>query len=103
MSKPTKPVHALLLVMSLVFTITACAYGMMAVRTMHPDHAVMGADDNRVLTRTLDRYGAQVLLGELFVLAVLVAAAIGIEMCKKRHAPKSGESNDKDVHWGARR
>jgi hypothetical protein len=89
--------------MSLVFTITACAYGMMTVRAMHPDQAVMDADDNHVLTRILDRYGAQVLLGELAVLAVLVAAAIGMEVCKQRHSLKSGESNVKDVHSGARR
>jgi hypothetical protein len=96
-------VHAFLLVMSLVFTITACAYGMMAVRTMHPDRALMGADEHHVLTRTLDRYGAQLLLGELFVLAILVAAAFGMEMCKRGHSPKNGESDDKNVQSGARR
>ena len=83
-SKNPNPFHALLVVVSVVFTLSACAYGVMAVRNMNPGQQTPGPGDGHLLIEMLDRYGAYILLIELAVLAIVVAAAIGTEAYRKR-------------------
>ncbi len=83
-SRTSNPFHALLVVVSVVFTLSACAYGVMAVRSMNPGQQALSPDRGHLLIQGLERYGTTILLIELAVLAVLVAAAIATEAYRKR-------------------
>lgn len=68
-----------LVLAGLVFTLTASAYAVMAVRQLDADHVSREAEPSPRLIELLDRYGARLMLAELAVLAALVAAAIGTD------------------------
>ena len=87
-SRTSNPFHALLVVVSVVFTLSACAYGVMAVRNMNPGQQAPSPDRGHLLIEVLERYGTTILLIELAVLAVVVAAAIGTEAYRKRRIGK---------------
>ncbi len=76
--KPLNPFFPLLLVVGVVFAITACAYGVMTVNLLSPAQ-VMGEAPERGLVAFLDHHGVTLLLSELGVLAVFTFAAIGTD------------------------
>ncbi len=69
------PFYPLLVAVSVVFVITACAYGVMTVRALAPG----GADGNHPLLAFLDRNGMLLLLTEVAVLAVVSFLAMGTD------------------------
>lgn len=69
--KPFNPFYAALVVVGVVFAITACAYGVMTVRLLDPRLADEGG-----LVGLMNQHGLKMLVGELGVLAVLTVAAI---------------------------
>lgn len=85
--KRVNPFYILLVLAGIVFAVTACAYGVMAVKQMHatdiqftraaaePQGHARDAD----FVQFMDDYGARLMLGELAVLAVTSAAAIGTD------------------------
>ena len=75
MFKPkTNPFYVVLVIVGVVFAITACAYGVMTVIKLKPQ----GADDHPLI-KLMDERGASIMLVELALLAVLTFAAIGTE------------------------
>jgi uncharacterized membrane protein len=79
--KPINPFYSVLVVVGVVFAITACAYGVMTVRGLDPRNA-----DESGLIGFLDDYGIWVLVGELVVLGLLTVAAIGTDEFWTRRA-----------------
>ena len=79
--KSINPFYSVLVVVGVVFAITACAYGVMTVRGLDPRNADEGG-----LIGFLDDYGIWVLIGELGVLGLLTVAAIGTDGYWTRHA-----------------
>ena len=72
------PFYAVLLLLGIVFFITATAYGVMAFRAVAP-HPRLDDQQNHPLLRFLDIYGMQLLLGEVALLAAATFAAIGTD------------------------
>lgn len=69
------PFYALLVVVGVLFVLTACAY---LVMTLHEREPRIGAPAHR-LVELLDRYGLVALLVELGLLAVATVAAIATD------------------------
>jgi uncharacterized membrane protein len=74
-SRPINPFYPLLVVVSVIFVVTACAYGMMALRAISP----ATADDRHPLLEFLDRRGMWLLLVEVAVLAAVSFLAMGTD------------------------
>jgi len=70
----TNPFYAVLLVVGVVFAITACAYCVMTVRGLDP-HSV----DEEGLMGLMRQHGLTIMVGELAALGVLTFAAIGTD------------------------
>ena len=86
--KPINPFYPLLVVAGTAFCITACAYGLMAMRSLRPHHAGSAAKAGTAqvepqgphpLMTFLERNGTNLLLGELALLAVFSFAAMGTD------------------------
>jgi hypothetical protein len=72
----SNPFYLLLLVAGLIFTITACAYGVMTVRGLRQ---AAGSGTSESLMDWLDEYGLWLMLGELAGLAVCCLLAIATD------------------------
>ena len=72
--KSTNPFYGLLVVVGIVFTVTACAYGVMTVRGLKPDEAAeasgAGAESSDLMT-FLDRHGVYSWDGHSYALPVV--------------------------------
>ena len=90
--KTVNPFYPVLLVVGLVFAVTACAYGVMAVNLLSPAQ-VMGDRPDSGLLAFLDQHGMTLLLSELGVLAVVTFAAIGTDDYWTRRAAVASESD----------
>jgi hypothetical protein len=77
--KPFNPFYAILVVVGVAFVVTACAYGVLTVKMIHP----AGAEEVRTATGGLlplvHRFGVTALLVELGMLTLLTVAAIGTD------------------------
>jgi len=74
--KATNPFYILLMLVGVIFALTACAYGVMAVKMLKPAPETLDATAPLTLVTFLDRHGFRVLMAELGVLAVATFAAI---------------------------
>ena len=81
--QPVNPFYSALVVVGVLFAITACAYGVMTVRGLEPQNAEEGG-----LVGFLDNYGVWVMAAELLVLGTLTVAAIGTDEYWPRRLPK---------------
>ncbi|WP_425614685.1 hypothetical protein NA78x_004559 [Anatilimnocola sp. NA78] len=72
--KIINPFYAALMVVGLMFAVTACAYTVMSFRKLDP----MLPDDPG-LTSFMEHHGLKIMVGQLAVLAVLTFAAIGTD------------------------
>jgi len=86
--QPVNPFYSALVVVGVLFAITACAYGVMTVRGLEPRNADEGG-----LIGFLDAYGVWVMLAELLVLGILTVAAIGTDEYWTRRLPKDNAPN----------
>jgi hypothetical protein len=86
--KPINPFYPLLVVAGTAFCITACAYGLMAMRSLRPHQAGPAAKAGAAqveprgphpLMTFLERHGTSLLLSELGLLAVFSFAAMGTD------------------------
>lgn len=86
----TNPFYAVLLVMGLVFVVTACAYGVMMVQTLQ-----QGGPPPSAMVTWLEANGTWLLAGETVILAVLTFGAIGTDgyWTQKSDEPNSEEQN----------
>ncbi len=65
--EPVNPFYVLLVLLGIVFLVTACAYGVMAYRAISP--ALARQNDGHPLTEFLDKHGMLLLAVELALLA----------------------------------
>jgi hypothetical protein len=80
MAKPKEPVnpfYVLLVLVGIVFLVTACAYGVMAYRAITP--APGGRSAPHPLTEFLDKRGIEVMGWELGALAVMTFGAMWLD------------------------
>lgn len=72
--KFVNPFYVLVVIAGFVFTVTACAYGVMTVRGLRPELSADGSGEG--LMTYLDQHGFRLMLIELGVLAVCSVAAM---------------------------
>jgi predicted outer membrane lipoprotein len=72
--KPVNPFYFALVLVGVLFALSACAFGVMTVRGLEPANS-----DEAGLMGFLDQYGLWLLVGELALLALLTVAAIGTD------------------------
>jgi hypothetical protein len=89
--KAFNPFYPLLVAAGLAFSITACAYGVMTVKMLHPAGAEEVRQADVGLLPFLDRHGMTLLLSELGALAVLTFAAIGTDDFWTRRADEGDQ------------
>ncbi|HTU26503.1 MAG TPA: hypothetical protein VMF30_13945 [Pirellulales bacterium] len=76
MKRPTNPFYPLLVVVSVAFVVTACAYGVMALRAISA-RAITA--ERHPLMEFLDRRGMVLLMAEVAVLAAMSFLAMGTD------------------------
>lgn len=87
----TNPFYILLMVVGVVFALTASAYFVMALRMKAPDAAALDEAAPLNLVTFLDRHGIKLMLWELGALAVATFAAIGSDNFWIRRAKARAE------------
>jgi hypothetical protein len=97
--EPINPFYVLLVVLGIVFFITACAYGTMAYRAISPDKAEQSSHE---LMAFLDRNGMQLMGGELALLAACTFGAMWLDQFRSRRQ-KPASSSPFDPENGAER
>jgi hypothetical protein len=90
--KPINPFYSALVVVGVVFALTASAYGVMTVRGLDPHRAGEAG-----LVGVMERHGLTLLMVELAILAVLTFAAIGTDEFWQRRfdAAQKGQPPDR--------
>ncbi|MGE0609746.1 MAG: hypothetical protein AB7O62_21830 [Pirellulales bacterium] len=89
---PPNPFYVLLVIVGIAFSMTACAYGVMAVRAVKAGTAVEVSPDNRLI-QFLDQHGAKLMAGEIAALAVATVAAMVSDGWWARRSEKSADSS----------
>jgi ketol-acid reductoisomerase len=89
-SKLANPFYPLLVIVGVVFCITACAYGVMTVKGLQPDAARQAATESgQQMMQWLDVNGFKLMMIELSLLAVTTVSAIATdEFGERRQRPK---------------
>jgi hypothetical protein len=88
--KPVNPFYVLLVVVGAAFAVTACAYGVTAMRALRPSRTAADAPpQSSSLTEFMDEHGEQLLVGELLLLAVATVGAISTDGYWMRRGPTS--------------
>jgi hypothetical protein len=92
--KPTNPFYMALLPVGVLFVITACAFGVMMVQDLSPQHGQRAG-----MSRLMADHGLAILSVELLVLGVLTVAAISTDdfwtrRFERRHGTNHGGPND---------
>jgi hypothetical protein len=78
--KPFNPFYVLLVIAGAAFAVTACAYGITAMRALRPNRAVAESPpQSAALTEFIDKHGNRLLVGELVVLAIATVGAISTD------------------------
>ena len=87
--EPINPFYLLLVVLGIVFFITACAYGTMAYRAISPDKAEPSSHE---LMAFLDRNGMQLMGLELALLAACTFGAMWLDQFRARRQKPASPS-----------
>jgi hypothetical protein len=100
---PGNPFYSVLVIVGIVFLLTACSYFMMTLqgreasygRGLQPGDKMAGNGgspaDNAAFSDFMDRYGFTLLMAELGVLAAVTFAAIGTDEYWMRRARTQGD------------
>jgi hypothetical protein len=96
--KPINPFYVLLVVVGAAFAITACAYGVTAMRALRPNRALAQAPPPQSsLVKLMDEHGERLLVGELLLLAVCTVGAISTDGYWSRRGNPPSKPTDPDV------
>jgi hypothetical protein len=107
--QPFNPFYALLVIVGVTFTITACAYALMMVRATRPDSSVAAGSNSPVeeegaLMRLLDQRGMEIMGVEVLMLAVATVGAIGLDQWRgNRDVRPEGTENSPGREAGVHR
>lgn len=75
--KLANPFYVLVVLAGIAFTVTACAYGVLVVRSLHPPRPTDPAPTG--LLKFLDQHGTKLLLSELAILGAASFLAMGTD------------------------
>jgi hypothetical protein len=84
-NKPANPFYLLLVVVGVLFVITASAYFVMAARMVDPSDAALQSSS---LVSLMDQHGLTLLVVELVLLTIATFAAIGTDEFWARRAER---------------
>ncbi len=91
--KVVNPFYVVLIIVGVVFAVTACAYGVMTVRMLNPDLVGETSTQGAGLMRFLDQHGFALMMIQLTLLALASFAAMATDRVFDRKAQQ--EENDK--------
>ncbi len=77
--KPFNPFYPLLIVTGLVFSLTACAYGVMTVKMLDPAGVRAIENEGPSLMQALDEHGLLIMGVELSILGVVTFLLMGTD------------------------
>lgn len=89
------PFYALALVIGLLFTLTACADGVLMLRANRAGAMPKQGEPGYELMELLDRHGTEIFVGELAALGVCTLAAIRLDHVRDRR--EFARRDEKDV------
>ena len=100
--QPINPFYVLTAVAGVIFTITACGYGLLMLRANRAAMATgsesLAADGAHPLLSVLDQHGILILAVEVGILAVASVAAIALDHYRgKRIASQSENANREQI------
>jgi hypothetical protein len=78
------PFYLLAIFFGLAFTITACGFGVLMVKSIHPGALPAAGQQGYALMDLLDRHGMTTLVGELVALALVTVGAIRLDHLRDR-------------------
>lgn len=84
------PFYALALLVGLLFTVTACADGILMLKANRAGALPRPGEPGFVLMDLLDRYGTEILVGELVALGICTVAAIRLDHVRDREKGTRG-------------
>jgi hypothetical protein len=90
--EPANPFYILVIILGVVFLITACGYGTMTYRAIAPGVPRDGSP--HVLMEFLDRYGVQLMAGQLVGLATASFGAMWLDRIRALGSPRDQEPPD---------
>lgn len=90
--KPFNPFYFLLVIAGVVFTLTACAYGVMTVRDLRATAPPAADEPGGPLLDLLRRRGFEILMAEIGVLAVTTVGAMGTDDYWRRRAVRADQA-----------
>jgi len=95
-SKPFNPFYALLVVVGVAFTVTACAYGVMTVRDLRATERTAPDAPGEPLMQAVRDHGFTFLMVELGLLAVTSVGAMATDdFWTRRAARRSSPPQDR--------
>jgi len=83
----SNPFYLALVVVGVLFSITAFAYCVMAFRAVSPSAAAKASESGAGLMQLLDEYGLWIMLAQIALLALCTFAAIGTDNYWTRRSP----------------
>ena len=83
------PFYVALVIVGIVFSITACAYGVMAFKAAHPAAAELTIGPGAGLMGFLDEHGGKLMAIELVLLGIATVGAIGSDHYWNRDSQES--------------
>jgi hypothetical protein len=89
------PFYVLLIGAGVAFSITACAYGVMAFRALRMGSPQVEAGGDGGLLVVLDQHGGLIMGVELVVLAICTFCAMALDSARNRHEPAPGASESR--------
>jgi hypothetical protein len=100
---PYNPFYALLVIVGVAFTITACAYALMMVRASRPDSSVAAGSNFEVeeqgaLMKLLDERGMEIMGVEVLILGVATVGAIALDQWRSKRDDFSQRDMSKGEH-----
>jgi len=108
-TKTINPFYVLLVLLGIAFSITACAYGVMAFKAVHAGR--QGADDappadaaGSGLLEFMDKHGARLMAAELALLGLATVAAMATDRYwfrQSQRGRRSGKPNDQHGEPGS--
>ena len=85
--EPINPFYPVLVIVGIVFLITACAYGVMAFRGARSGPSMDGTSNGLMVL--MRHHGGKLLAGELLALALSSFAAMGLDQYRGRDSARA--------------
>ena len=90
--KTFNPFYSLLVVLGVAFVVTACAYGLVLLRSTRPMDALRSGHAQNPLLQLMQRHGQTILFVELGVLLVATVGCIATDdYWERRSAARQGQ------------